>query len=182
MERSDLLSANGGIFRPQGKALNDSAKRDVKVLVVGNPANTNALIAQSQRPPRPPAVHGHDPPRPQPGGVAAGGQARRAGHRRQPHGHLGQPLDDAVPEPVPLPGGRQERLRAVGDHEWVDGTFIPTVAKRGAAIIEARGASSAASAANAAIDHMRSWALGTPRATGSPWPCARTAATASPRA
>ena len=77
--------------------------------------------------------------------------------------------------------GGKSAYELVGDHEWVDGTFIPTVAKRGAAIIEARGASSAASAANAAIDHMRSWALGTPRVTGSPWPCARTAATASPR-
>ena len=181
MERSDLLSANGGIFRPQGKALNDSAKRDVKVLVVGNPANTSALIAQSNAPDLDPrrftAMTRLDHNR----GVAAGGQARRAGHRRQPHGHLGQPLDDAVPEPVPLPGGGKSAYELVGDHEWVDGTFIPTVAKRGAAIIEP-GASSAASAANAAIDHMRSWALGTPRATGSPWPCARTAATASPRA
>ena len=114
MERSDLLSANGGIFRPQGKALNDSAKRSVKVLVVGNPANTNALIAQSNAPDLDPAaVHGHDPPRPQPGRLPAGAEASRSPVTDvTPDDHLGQPLHHAVPGPLPLRGGGQERLRA----------------------------------------------------------------------
>jgi malate dehydrogenase len=113
MERSDLLSANGGIFRPQGKALNASAKRDVKVLVVGNPANTNALIAQRNAPrPRPGPVHRHDPTGPQPRREPAGPEARRAGHRRDQDDHLGQPLDHAVPRPLPRPGRREERVRA----------------------------------------------------------------------
>ena len=163
MERSDLLSANGGIFRPQGKALNDSAKRDVKVLVVGNPANTNALIAQSNAPDL-------DPRR-----FTA---MTRLDHNRAVSllaGKLGVPVTDVnrmaiwgnhsttqYPNLFHCQVGGKSAYELIGDHEWVDGTFIPTVAKRGAAIIEARGASSAASAANAAIDHMRSWALGTP--------------------
>jgi malate dehydrogenase len=163
MERSDLLSANGGIFRPQGKALNDSAKRDVKVLVVGNPANTNALIAQANAPDL-------DPRR-----FTA---MTRLDHNRavsQLAAKLDVPVTDITrmtiwgnhsttqyPDLFHCQVGGKSAYDLVGDHEWVDGTFIPTVAKRGAAIIEARGASSAASAANAAIDHMRSWALGSP--------------------
>ena len=183
MERSDLLSANGGIFRPQGKALNDGAKRDVKVLVVGNPANTNALIAQSQRArPRPQALHRHDPPRPQPGRVAAGGQARRAGHRRHPHGHLGQPLDDAVPQPVPLPGRRQERLRArrrprVGGRDvHPDGGQARRRHHRspGRVLGGLGGQRRHRPHADVGRRDRR-------RATGSRWPCRPTAATACPK-
>ncbi len=162
MERSDLLSANGGIFRPQGKALNDSAKRSVKVLVVGNPANTNALIAQSNAPDL------------DPGQFTA---MTRLDHNRAVS-QLAQKVGAAVtdvtrmtiwgnhsttqyPDLFHCEVAGKNAYELVGDHEWVDGTFIPTVAKRGAAIIEARGASSAASAANAAVDHFRSWALGT---------------------
>ncbi len=162
MERSDLLSANGGIFRPQGKALSDSAKRDVKVLVVGNPANTNALIAQQNAPDL------------DPGRFTA---MVRLDHNRAVS-QLAQKLDVTVsdvkrmtiwgnhsttqyPDLFHAEVGGKVAYELVGDHEWVDQTFIPTVAKRGAAIIAARGASSAASAANAAVDHMRSWTLGT---------------------
>ena len=162
MERSDLLSANGGIFRPQGKALNDSAKRTVKVLVVGNPANTNALIAQSNAPDL------------DPGQFTA---MTRLDHNRAVS-QLAQKVGVAVtdvtrmtiwgnhsttqyPDLFHCEVAGKNAYELVGDHEWVDDTFIPTVAKRGAAIIEARGASSAASAANAAVDHVRSWALGT---------------------
>src|SRR6478672_7176442 len=161
MERSDLLSANGGIFRPQGKALSSSAKRDVKVLVVGNPANTNALIAQRNAP-------GLDP-----GQFTA---MTRLDHNRavsQLAQKLGVPVTDVTrmtiwgnhsttqyPDLFHAQVGGKSAYELVGDHDWVDGTFIPTVAKRGAAIIEARGASSAASAANAAIDHMHDWVQG----------------------
>lgn len=163
MERSDLLSANGGIFKPQGEALSRSAKRDVKVLVVGNPANTNALIAQSN-------AADLDPRR-----FTA---MTRLDHNRavtQIAQRLGATVSDVkkmtiwgnhsttqYPDLFHCEVGGRNAYEAVGDHEWVDGTFIPTVAKRGAAIIEARGASSAASAANAAIDHVRNWVLGTP--------------------
>jgi malate dehydrogenase len=162
MERSDLLSANGGIFRPQGQALNASAKRDVKVLVVGNPANTNALIAQSNAPDL------------DPGRFTA---MTRLDHNRAVS-QLAQRVDVPVtdvkrmtiwgnhsttqyPDLFHAEAAGKNDYELVGDHDWVENTFIPTVAKRGAAIIEARGASSAASAANAAVDHMRSWALGT---------------------
>ena len=163
MERSDLLSANGGIFRPQGKALNDSARREVKVLVVGNPANTNALIARSNAPDLDPRQFT---------------AMTRLDHNRaisQLAQKVTVPVTDVTrmtiwgnhsttqyPDLFHCEVGGKNAYELVGDHAWVDGTFIPTVAKRGAAIIEARGASSAASAANAAIDHMRSWALGTP--------------------
>jgi malate dehydrogenase len=163
MERSDLLSANGGIFRPQGKALNAGAKRDVKVLVVGNPANTNALIAQSNAPDL-------DPRR-----FTA---MTRLDHNRAVS-QLAQRVDVPVtdvkrmtiwgnhsttqyPDLFHAEVAGKNAYELVGNHDWMEKTFIPTVAKRGAAIIEARGASSAASAANAAVDHMRSWALGTP--------------------
>jgi malate dehydrogenase len=163
MERADLLSANGGIFKPQGEALSRAATRDVKVLVVGNPANTNALIAQQN-------AKDLDP-----GRFTA---MTRLDHNRavtQIAQKLGAPVSDVrrmtiwgnhsttqYPDLFHCEVGRRNAYEAVGDHEWVDGTFIPTVAKRGAAIIEARGASSAASAANAAVDHIRSWSLCTP--------------------
>jgi len=163
MERADLLSANGGIFKPQGQALARAAKRDVKVLVVGNPANTNALIAMSN-------ATDLDP-----GRFTA---MTRLDHNRaisQIAQKLGSPVTDVkrmtiwgnhsttqYPDLFHCEVGGRNAYEAVADHEWVDGTFIPTVAKRGAAIIEARGASSAASAANAAVDHIRSWSLGTP--------------------
>jgi malate dehydrogenase len=163
MERSDLLSANGGIFKPQGEALSRSAKRDVKVLVVGNPANTNALIAQQN-------AKELDP-----GRFTA---MTRLDHNRamtQIAQKLGATVNDVkqmtiwgnhsatqYPDLFHCEVAGKNAYEAVGDHEWVDGTFIPTVQKRGAAIIDARGASSAASAANAAVDHIRSWSLGTP--------------------
>jgi malate dehydrogenase len=163
MERADLLSANGGIFKPQGEALSRGAKRDVKVLIVGNPANTNALIAMSNAPEL-------DPRR-----FTA---MTRLDHNRaisQLAQRLSVPVTDVrkmtiwgnhsttqYPDLFHAEVAGKNAYEMVGDHEWVDGTFIPTVAKRGAAIIAARGASSAASAANAAIDHIRSWVLGTP--------------------
>jgi malate dehydrogenase len=163
MERADLLSANGGIFKPQGEALSRSAKRDVKVLVVGNPANTNALIAMSN-------AKDLDP-----GRFTA---MTRLDHNRavtQIAQKLGASVTDVkkmtiwgnhsttqYPDLFHCEVGGRNAYEVVGDHAWVDETFIPTVAKRGAAVIEARGASSAASAANAAVDHVRAWALGTP--------------------
>ncbi|MDA3012765.1 MAG: malate dehydrogenase, partial [Actinomycetota bacterium] len=159
----DLLNANGGIFKPQGEALGRSAKRDVKVLVVGNPANTNALIAQQN-------AKSLDP-----GRFTA---MTRLDHNRavtQIAQKLSQPVSAVkkmtiwgnhsttqYPDLFHCEVGGKNAYQAVNDHAWVDGTFIPTVAKRGAAIIDARGASSAASAANAAIDHVRNWVLGTP--------------------
>ena len=163
MERADLLNANGGIFKPPGEALGRSAKRDVKVLVVGNPANTNALIAQQN-------AKSLDP-----GCFTA---MTRLDHNRavtQIAQKLNQPVSAVkkmtiwgnhsttqYPDLFHCEVGGKNAYKAVDDHAWVDGTFIPTVAKRGAAIIDARGASSAASAANAAIDHVRNWVLGTP--------------------
>ncbi len=163
MERADLLSANGGIFKPQGEALSRSAKRDIKILIVGNPANTNALIAQQN-------AKDLDP-----GRFTA---MTRLDHNRavtQIAQKLGASVNDVkrmtiwgnhsttqYPDLFHCEVGGRNAYEAVGDHEWVADTFIPTVAKRGAAIIEARGASSAASAANAAVDHIRSWSLGTP--------------------
>ena len=113
MERSDLLSANGGIFRPQGKALSSGAKRDVKVLVVGNPANTNALIAQRNAPDLDPgqftAMTRLDHNR---AVSQLAPEARRARDGRDEDDHLGQPLDHPVPRPLPRPGRREERVRA----------------------------------------------------------------------
>ena len=162
MERSDLLSANGGIFKPQGQALSNSAKKDVKVLVVGNPANTNALIAQQNAP-------GLDARR-----FTA---MTRLDHNRavtQLAQRVGASVNDVTnmtiwgnhsvtqyPDLYHAKVGGKNAHELVGDHAWYADTYIPTVAKRGAAIIEARGASSAASAANAAVDHIRSWSLGT---------------------
>lgn len=163
MERSDLLSANGGIFQPQGQAIARSASSDIKVLVVGNPANTNALIAMSN-------AEGVDPKQ-----FTA---MTRLDHNRaktQLAQRLGVPVTDIkkmtiwgnhsttqYPDLYHCEVNGQRAIDAVADHDWVDRTYIPTVAKRGAAIIEARGASSAASAASAAIDHVRDWVLGTP--------------------
>ncbi len=160
MERSDLLTANGGIFAPQGRAINENAADDVRVLVVGNPANTNALIA---------SFHAPDVP-----------AARFTAMTRLDHNRAIAQLSRRTGAPV----GSISRVAIWGNHsasqypdlthalvdghpvrepaEWVENDFIPTVARRGAAIIAARGSSSAASAANAAVDHMRDWVAGTP--------------------
>ena len=167
MERGDLLAANGGIFGPQGKAINDHAADDIKVLVVGNPANTNALIAQQ---------HAPDVP-----------ASRFTAMTRLDHNRALSQLAAKLAVPVTA----IEQMTIWGNHsatqypdlytarvngksaaeqvdqEWLESTFIPTVAKRGAAIIEARGQSSAASAANAAIDHVFDWVNGTDWASSS---------------
>ena len=163
MERRDLLEANGGIFGPQGAAINDGAADDVRVLVVGNPANTNALIAQA-----------HAPDIPADRFTAM----TRLDHNRalsQLAAKLNVPVSDIkkltiwgnhsatqYPDIFHAEVDGRSAAEAVNDEEWLRDTFIPTVAKRGAAIIEARGASSAASAANAAIDHVYDWVNGTP--------------------
>ncbi len=163
MERGDLLSANGGIFKPQGQALAAAAKKDVKVLVVGNPANTNAVIAMNN-------AKGLDPSR-----FTA---MTRLDHNRaltQLATKVGKSVTDIkkmtiwgnhsstqYPDLFHCEVNGQNAAALVNDQAWIENDFIPTVAKRGAAIIKARGLSSAASAANAAIDHMNSWALGTP--------------------
>ncbi len=161
MERGDLLGANGGIFKPQGEALNKVASRDVRVLVVGNPANTNALIAQQNAPDLP----------------ARNFTAMvRLDHNRavsQLAEKTGKPVTDIknvtiwgnhsstqYPDLSRATVGGQPASELI-EQDWYENEYIPTVAKRGAAIIEARGQSSAASAASAAIDHMRDWALGT---------------------
>jgi malate dehydrogenase len=163
MERADLLSANGGIFQPQGRALSNAAKKDVKILVVGNPANTNSLIAQQNAPDLDPrrftAMTRLDHNR------AMTQIAQRLGttvDRVKKMTIWGNHSTTQYPDLFHCEVDGRNAYEAVDDHEWVDGTFIPTVAKRGAAVIEARGASSAASAANAAIDHIRSWWQGTP--------------------
>jgi malate dehydrogenase len=164
MERSDLLSANGGIFKPQGKAMSDNAKKDIKVLVVGNPANTNALIAM------------HNAPNIDPKQFTA---MTRLDHNRaisQLAMKVGKPVSSVrkmtvwgnhsttqYPDLSHCEVDGRNALELVNDQQWIEETYIPTVAKRGAAVIKARGSSSAASAANAAIDHVRSWALGTPQ-------------------
>jgi len=163
MERADLLEANGGIFKPQGQAINDGAADDIKVLVVGNPANTNALIAASAAP---------DVPRERFTAMM------RLDHNRaiaQVANKLGQPISAVTnmtvwgnhsttqyPDLVHAKVNGENAWEAVDDEVWIKDEYIPRVAKRGAAIIEARGASSAASAANAAIDHVNNWVNGTP--------------------
>jgi malate dehydrogenase len=161
MERKDLLSANGAIFGPQGKALNDHASRNVKVLVVGNPANTNALIAQSNAPDLDPecftAMVRLDHNR------AMSQLAGKVGKHNTDVKHAiiwGNHSSTQYPDIHHATVDGKPALDLV-DQAWYENDFIPTVQQRGAAIIKARGASSAASAANAAIDHMRSWALGT---------------------
>ena len=165
MERSDLLSANGGIFKPQGEALSAGAKRDVKVLVVGNPANTNCLIAQQHaKDLDPDLLHRDDAARPQPRRRPARRQGRRPQHRRAQDDDLGQPLGHPVPRRVPRGGRGQARLR--GDRsgpELARGRVHPHGPAARRRHHQGRGAlSSAASAANAAIDHVRDWVLGTP--------------------
>jgi malate dehydrogenase len=161
MERKDLLSANGGIFGPQGKAINDHASRDVKVLVVGNPANTNALIAQQNAPDLDPkcftAMVRLDHNR------AMSQLAEKTGAHNTDIKKMtiwGNHSSTQYPDLHHATVKGEAALSKV-DQDWYANTFIPDVQQRGAAIIKARGASSAASAASAAIDHMRSWALGT---------------------
>lgn len=162
MERKDLLEANGAIFAPQGKALNDHASRDVKVLVVGNPANTNALIAQQNAPDLDPKCFT---------------AMMRLDHNRA-LSQLAEKMDchSTNVSKMTIWGNHsstqypditnaivnESNAKDIVDYKWYKDEFIPTVQQRGAAIIKARGASSAASAASAAIDHMRNWALGTP--------------------
>jgi malate dehydrogenase len=163
MERADLLGANGGIFKPQGEALSASAKRDVKVLVVGNPANTNALIAQQNAkdldPGRFTAMTRLDHNR------AVSQLAAKAGVHGSDVTRMtiwGNHSATQYPDIFHAQVGGRPAFEAVGsDQGWLADEFIPTVQQRGAAVIKARGLSSAASAANAAVDHMRSWALGT---------------------
>ena len=162
MERKDLLEANAAIFSAQGKAINDNASKDIKVLVVGNPANTNALIAQRNAPDINPRQFT---------------AMTRLDHNRA-QTQLAQKADKTINDITCLtiwgnhsstqyPDIHQAKVAGADamsliDQAWYENDFIPTVQQRGAAIIEARGASSAASAANAAISHMRDWALGTP--------------------
>jgi malate dehydrogenase len=162
MERGDLLEANGGIFGPQGAAINAGAADDVRVLVVGNPANTNALIAAAHAPDVPAdrftAMTRLDHNRALSQLAAKADVAVNDIRRMTIWGnHSATQYPDVFHATV---AGRP--ATALVDERWLERSFIPTVAKRGAAIIEARGASSAASAANAAIGHVRSWVLGTP--------------------
>ncbi len=162
MERKDLLEANGAIFTVQGRALNAHAKRSVKILVVGNPANTNAFIAQQSAPDLNPNCFT---------------SMLRLDHNRalsQIAAKINKPVSEIKKlcvwgnhSPTMYPDyrfatvGNTSVKQLINDHEWNANEFIPTVGKRGAAIIEARGLSSAASAANAAIDHVRDWVMGT---------------------
>ncbi len=160
MERKDLLSANAEIFSVQGKAINDHASRDVKVLVVGNPANTNALIAQRNAPDINPrqftAMMRLDHNR------ALTQLAQKAGKTISDIKNLVVWGNHSATQYPDIHNATVDGADAMGliDQAWYENDFIPTVQQRGAAIIKARGASSAASAANAAIDHMRDWALG----------------------
>jgi malate dehydrogenase len=161
MERKDLLEANGAIFAPQGKALNAHAKRSVKVLVVGNPANTNSLIAQQNAPDLDPncftAMVRLDHNR------ALGQLAEKTNSHSTDIKKVtiwGNHSSTQYPDIHHTTVNGKSALSLV-DEKWYKDTFIPTVQQRGAAIIKARGASSAASAASAAVDHMRTWALGT---------------------
>ncbi|MCT2532243.1 malate dehydrogenase [SAR92 clade bacterium H231] len=161
MERKDLLEANAAIFSAQGKALNDNASKDIKVLVVGNPANTNSLIAQRNAPDINPrqftAMTRLDHNR------AMSQIANKTGSTINDVTHMtiwGNHSATQYPDLHETKVNGQAAIDMV-DQSWYEDDFIPTVQQRGAAIINARGASSAASAANAAIAHMRSWALGT---------------------
>ena len=163
MERKDLLSANGAIFTVQGKALNDHAASDIRVLVVGNPANTNALIAMRSAPDVPAerftAMTRLDHNR------AMSQLATKAGVPVTEVKHVtiwGNHSATQYPDAFHATISGKPAAEVIGDDDWIKTTFIPTVQKRGAAIIEARGQSSAASAANAAINHVQSWYHGTP--------------------
>ncbi|MEO8092390.1 MAG: malate dehydrogenase [bacterium] len=163
MERSDLLEANGGIFKPQGEAINAGAADDIKILVVGNPANTNALIAASNAPDVPSerftAMLRLDHNR------AVAQLSQRLGVTVADVSKMtvwGNHSTTQYPDLVNARVNGESAWDAAGDEAWIADTFIPTVAKRGAAVIDARGASSAASAANAAISHVHDWVLGTP--------------------
>jgi len=160
MERADLLEANGAIFKPQGEALNAGAADDVKILVVGNPANTNCLIAQSNAP---------DIPAERFTAMTRLDENRAVAMLAKKVGAGVEDVQDLVVwgnhSPTMFPdlfnarvGG--ERAADKVDLDWYENEYMPAVGKRGAAIIEARGASSAASAANAAIDHVQDWVLG----------------------
>jgi malate dehydrogenase len=163
MERGDLLEANGAIFKPQGRALNDHAADDVKVLITGNPANTNALIAMSNAP---------DVPRERFNALtrldhnrAIAQLAAKTGSTVNDITHMtiwGNHSATQYPDLFHALVKGQNAAELVNDQQWLESTFLPTVQKRGAAIIEARGSSSAASAANATVDHLRDWVLGTP--------------------
>jgi malate dehydrogenase len=149
MERADLLEANGAIFKPQGQAINGHAAADVKVLVVGNPANTNALIAMNNAP---------DVPRERFSAMTRLDENRAVAQLAAKLGVAVTPT--MFPDLFNATVKGQKAVEAVDDMAWYENEYLPNVGKRGAAIIEARGASSAASAANAAIDHIRDWALG----------------------
>ncbi|MEY3385920.1 MAG: hypothetical protein RIR53_731 [Bacteroidota bacterium] len=163
MERKDLLEANAQIFTVQGKALNAVANRNVKVVIVGNPANTNALITAKSAPDLDPrnitALMRLDHNR-----ALAQINNKTGIHTSQLSKMTvwGNHSVTQYPDVSNLTANGSLVWPTINDQEWLENTFIPTVAKRGAAIIEARGFSSAASAANAAIEHMRDWALGTP--------------------
>ncbi|UFU05629.1 malate dehydrogenase [Ruania halotolerans] len=166
MERGDLLEANGGIFGPQGAAINAGAADDVRVLVVGNPANTNALIA---------SAHAPDVPAERFTAMTRLDHNRALSQLAQKTGTPVSEIADLTiwgnhsatqyPDIFHATLAGKPAAEVVNDQDWLENTFIPTVAKRGAAIIEARGASSAASAANAAVDHVHDWVHG----TGSSW-------------
>ena len=164
MERKDLLRENGPIFTSQGKALSDHAKRDVKVVVVGNPANTNCLIAQRNAPDLDPSCFS---------ALMRLDQNRAMTQIAQ---KLGKPVTEVkkmtiwgnhsatqYPDAFHAEVGGESAAKLIGDQAWIEKTFIPTVQQRGKAIIDARGKASAASAASAAVDHIRNWALGTPK-------------------
>jgi malate dehydrogenase len=163
MERGDLLEANGGIFKPQGQALNAHAASDIKVLVVGNPANTNSLIAQQNAPDIPAqrftAMTRLDHNR------AIAQLSRKTGAAVKDITNVtiwGNHSATQYPDIFNAKVAGDSAAEKINDQAWLESDFIPTVQKRGAAIIEARGASSAASAASAAIDHVHDWVLGTP--------------------
>jgi malate dehydrogenase len=163
MERKDLLEANGAIFTVQGRCLSENAARDVRILVVGNPANTNCLIAMNNAPAIPrerfSAMVRLDHNR------AKGQLAARTGRPVADVSRMtiwGNHSATQYPDVVHARVAGRNALEVVGDQAWVEKEFIPTVQQRGASIIEARGASSAASAASAAIDHMRDWMTGSP--------------------
>jgi malate dehydrogenase len=166
MERKDLLEANGKIFAPQGKALDKVARRDVRVLVVGNPANTNCLIAMKNAPSLKPTQFTGMMRLDHNRAIALVSQKinkKVSDVRRMTvwGNHSATQYPDLFQAEVAEGNAANKVWPMINDQAWLEGTFIPTVQKRGAAIIEARGLSSAASAANAAVDHVRDWVAGT---------------------